>query len=88
MYTVSELMPDIFDVISRILPSTELPLTETTYLPGLKGFDSLFIANLLESLETVLAIEADSTLLLPEAFETPRSVAELFVRSQKQESSK
>lgn len=88
MYTVPELLPRVFGVISRILPLTDFPLTETTYLPGLKGFDSLFIANLLESLETVLQIEVEPTLLMPEAFETPRSVAELIVRSQKQYSSK
>lgn|GEM_PF-4288069 len=88
MYTATELIPSVCDIISRLLPSTEVPLTEATSLPRLQGFDSLFIANLLESLETLLEIEIEPALLLPEAFETPQSVAELFVRSQNQANSK
>ena len=82
MYNSADIMPQVLRTIAGILSKTEHELVETTYLPGLIGFDSLAIVHILESLETTLGIEADPKLLLPEAFETPRAVTELFLKSQ------
>jgi acyl carrier protein len=75
----------VFNVIAETLPGPPL-LTEETYLPGLQGFDSLAIVTILERLEETLDIEVEPTLLLPETFETPRSISELLSTSQRQSS--
>ncbi len=81
MYDAADLVPQVIEVITHAMPNNTVVLTETTYLPGLREFDSLVIANVLEALETTLGIEAEPKLLLPEAFENPRTIADLFVRS-------
>ncbi|HEU5381198.1 MAG TPA: phosphopantetheine-binding protein [Ktedonobacteraceae bacterium] len=83
MYTLSEIMPVTLEVVTKVFADDSLLLTETTYLPDVGGFDSLRIVTILETLEATLGIEAEPSRLLPEAFETPRKIAELFVESQK-----
>lgn len=77
MYTINELTLHVLKVIAEIVPSSSL-LTETTYLPGLREFDSLMIVMILERLEETLGIEVEPTLILPESFETPGTISELL----------
>jgi acyl carrier protein len=46
----------------------------------LPGFDSVFAVELLERLETELEVEAPPELIVPEAFESLDSLAELFAQ--------
>ncbi|HEU4965163.1 MAG TPA: phosphopantetheine-binding protein [Bacilli bacterium] len=84
MYSRSEVVALVLKEVQAIMPDEGLEVTELTFLPDLKGFDSLLIVNLLERLEMELDIEVDAALLLPEAFETPQAVADLFITSQSQ----
>lgn len=82
MKDIADIIPCVIDVVQQVFFDEQHALTETTYLPALAGFDSIQIITILETLEARLDIEADPGLLLPGAFDTPLSIAELFVKSQ------
>lgn len=80
-YSRDDLMSHVLRTIEHAISIEMTELSETTYLPDLKEFDSLAIADILETLETALNVEVRPELLLPEAFETPCSIVDLFTRS-------
>lgn len=77
----ADLVGQVLRALRQIVVLEPADLAETTYLPDLPGFDSLAIADLLETLEEALQVEVAPEHLLPEAFETPRAIADLFAQS-------
>lgn len=77
----ADLVGQVLCALKQTLASAPADLAETAYLPDLPGFDSLAIADLLETLEDALQVEVAPERLLPEAFETPRAIADLFAQS-------
>jgi acyl carrier protein len=72
----------VLDVL-RARFSTGVMVAANTSLMDLNGFDSLFIAGLIEQLEDRLGVDMDPALILPETFETPATLADALVKSQK-----
>lgn len=61
--------------------ATEVEIVESTSLLDLKGFDSLFVANLLERVEDQVGAQMDPALMLPETFATPGALADAMIKS-------
>jgi len=72
----------VIAAVQAVLQDTTVPIQATTALQDLKGFDSLAIVSLIERLEDQLGIELDPTLILPETFENPSTLAEALLQSQ------
>ncbi|HEX2078010.1 MAG TPA: acyl carrier protein [Longimicrobium sp.] len=78
---MTELMLAVLETLRAVLPPSAGPLDEDTQLYDRPGFDSLAVAGVLERLEDRLGMEMDPGLILPETFETPRTIAEALERS-------
>ena len=77
---MSDLRERAAEVLAEIL---RLPVEEVTSgasILDLQGFDSIAAVELLERLESELDVEVPPELIVPEAFESLDTLAELFAR--------
>ena len=77
---MSDLRERAAEVLAEIL---RLPIEEVTSgasILDLQGFDSIAAVELLERLESELDVEVPPELIVPEAFESLDTLAELFAR--------
>ena len=77
---MSDLRERAAEVLAEIL---RLPVDEVTSgasILDLQGFDSIAAVELLERLESELDVEVPPELIVPEAFESLDTLAELFAR--------
>jgi acyl carrier protein len=77
----AELVALVIDVVQAELHDTTIQIEEMTPLQDLSSFDSLVVIGVLERLEQQLGVEMDPTLILPETFATPHSIAEALMQS-------
>ena len=73
----------VIEAVRAEIKGGPVVIQEDTTLQDLNGFDSLFIAGLLERIEDHFGVEMNPALILPETFETPLTIAEALVNSKK-----
>jgi acyl carrier protein len=82
-----EVIDYVIKAVRVALKEPALVIDRGTPLQDLKGFDSLAIVTILEELEDCLRVEIEPTLILPETFSTPTTLAEALMISQQYSSS-
>jgi acyl carrier protein len=66
--------------IAQVLRIPARTVTESASLLDLPGFDSITVVAVLERMENIFEIEIPPELIVPEAFESLETLADLFVR--------
>jgi acyl carrier protein len=78
---LAELTTLVIDALRVELRSSTIAIDATTPLEDIQGFNSIAVVGVLERLEREVGIEMDPTLILPETFATPQTIAEGLLQS-------
>lgn len=71
----------VIEAVRAALKDPAVVVEEATALQDLRGFDSLAVVDIIERLERQSGIEIDPALILPETFESPRTIADALIES-------
>ncbi len=76
-------------VLTKVIAAVRVALRDpavyieaTTHLQDIHGFDSLFVATLIEEAEQSVGTELLAEFIVPETFLTPRTLASAFLDSE------
>ncbi len=78
-----DLVGGVIEEIRAALRTEELPADPSLSLLDVAGFDSIVIVDLLDRLERRYGVEIHPSLIVPETFATPRSLADVLARSRR-----
>jgi acyl carrier protein len=74
----AQLVELVIAVLKTILRNPARPLTGETPLAAVWGFDSHTLYRLITELENAFNVELDASLIVPETFATPVTIAKAF----------
>ena len=72
----ADLLPCVLRVVRAAVDVPDGEIAEDTELLGLPAFDSMKLVQIVEEIEAAAGVEIDPELIMPEAFASPRAIAE------------